>query len=184
MFGYLDQRGSGVSRTCVSKEFRKISFCRNGLAESQEENFSTYKIYEDIHEFEEYIDTLVEHFKYSLLDFRTGYQKMPVNCRSELSIPRQEHMCTKCWKRILGGEFHFQFECTCNGIEKLRISVIIKYSRTRCSTLKMTQLLNTNDRKLLIKVAKFVYLGMKEYAPLPDVVSEKIDNVDLNCLYN
>ena len=36
--------------------------------------------------------------------------------------------------------------------------------------------------KLLIKVAKFVYFGMKEYTSLPDVVSEEINNVDLNCL--
>ena len=85
-------------------------------------------------------------------------------------------------KIILGDEFHFLFEC--NGIEKLRISSIPKYYRTRCSTLKMSQLLNTNDRKLLIKVAKFVYFGMKEYTSLPDVVSEEIDNVDLNCLYD
>ena len=100
----------------------------------------------------------------------------------ESPIPRQERICTKCSKRILGDEFHFLFEC--NGIEKLRISSIPKYYRTRCSTLKMSQLLNTNDRKLLIKVAKFVYFGMKEYTSLPDVVSEEIDNVDLNCLYD
>ena len=50
--------------------------------------------------------------------------------------------------------------------------------------MKMSQLLNTNDRKLLIKVAKFVYFGMREYTSLPDVVSEEIDNVDLNCLYD
>ena len=35
-----------------------------------------------------------------------------------------------------------------------------------------------------MKVAKFVYLGMKEYASLPYGVSEEIDVVDLNCLYN
>ena len=149
---------------------------------SEEETFSTYKIYKDIHEFEEYIDILPEYLKYSLLDFRTGSQKLSVNCRSNLSIPRQERICTKCSKRILGDEFHFLFEC--NGIEKLRISSIPKYYRTRCSTLKMSQLLNTNDRKLLIKVAKFVYFGMKEYTSLPDGVSEEIDNVDLNCLYD
>ena len=28
------------------------------------------------------------------------------------------------------------------------------------------------------------YFGMKGYASLPDVVSEEIDNVDLNCLYD
>ena len=64
------------------------------------------------------------------------------------------------------------------GLEKLRILVIPKYYRTRCSTLKMTQLLNTNDRKLLMKVAKFVHLGMKEYTSLPDV-SEINDTADL-----
>ena len=75
---------------------------------------------------------------------------------------------------------HFPF--IWDGIEK--ISVIPRYYRTWCSSLKMTQLLNTNDRKLLIKVAKIVHLGRKEYASLPDVVSEKIDNVDLDCLYS
>ena len=149
---------------------------------SEEETFSTYKIYKDIHEFEEYIDILPEYLKYSLLDFRTGSQKLSVNRRSNLSIPRQEHICTNRSKRILGDEFHFLFEC--NGIEKPRISSIPKYYRTRCSTLKMSQLLYTNDRKLLTQVAKFVYFGMKEYTSLPDVVSEEIDDVDLNCLYD
>ena len=80
----------------------------------------------------------------------------------------------------MGDEFHFIFEC--DGLEKLRILVIPKYYRTRCSTFKMTQLLNTNDRKLLMKVAKFVHLGMKEYTTLP-YVSETIDTADLSCLY-
>ena len=66
--------------------------------------------------------------------------------------------------------------------DKLKILVIPKYYKTRWSTLKMTQSLNTNDRKLLMKVAKFVHLGMKEYISLPDV-SEIIDTVDLSCLY-
>ena len=65
-----------------------------------------------------------------------------------------------------------------------RISIVPKYHRIRCSTLKISQLLNTNDRKLLIKVAEFVYSGMKEYTSLPDVVNAEIDNVDLNCLYD
>ena len=66
---------------------------------------------------EEYIDILPEYLKYSLFDFRTGSQKLSVNRRSNLSIPRQERICTKCRKRILGDEFHFQFEY--NGIENL-----------------------------------------------------------------
>ena len=65
---------------------------------------------------EEYIDILPEYLKYSLFDFRTGSQKLSVNRRSNLSIPRQERICPKCRKRILGDEFHFLFEC--NGILK------------------------------------------------------------------
>ena len=89
---------------------------------------------------------------------------------------------TKCRKKILVDEFHFLFECS--GIEKLRLSIIPKYYKIRCSTLKISQLLNTNHRNLLNKVVKFVYFGMKEYTSLPNVVSEEIDNVDLNCLYD
>ena len=174
------QSGSGVSSECVERilqdQFLQKWFSRI----SEDETFSTYKIYKDIHEFENYIDILPDYLKYSLFDFRTGSQKLSVNRRSNVSIPRQER--TKCIKIILGDEFHFLFEF--NGIEKLRISIIPKKYRTRCSTLKMSQLLNTNDRKLLIKVAKFVYFGMKEYTSFPDVVSEEIDNVDLNCLYD
>ena len=44
----------------------------------------------------------------------------------------------------------------------------------------MTQLSNTNYRKLLMKVAKFVDLGMKECTSDPDVVSE---DIDYNCLH-
>ena len=88
-----------------------------------------------------------------------------------------QYQGTKCRKRILGDEFHCLFECS--GIEKLRISIISKYYRIRCSTLKTSQFLNTNDRKLLIKAAKCVYFGIKECTSLPDVVSEETDNVDL-----
>ena len=110
------QSGSGVSSECVKRilqdQFLQKLFGRI----SEEETFSTYKIYKDIHEFEEYIDILPEYLKYSLLDFTTGSHKLSVNRRSNLSIPRQERICTKCSERILGDKFHFLFEC--NGIEK------------------------------------------------------------------
>ena len=46
----------------------------------------------------------------------------------------------------------------------------------------MTQLLNTNDRKLLMKVGKLVHSCLKEdNTSLLDVVSENIETADLNC---
>ena len=86
-----------------------------------------------------------------------------------------------CGTHLIGNrKFHFLVEC--NGLETLRILLIPKHYRTRCITLKMTKLLNTNDRKLLMKVAKCVHLGMKEYTSLPDV-SEIIYTADLSCVY-
>ena len=65
------QSGSGVSSECVKRilldQFLQKWFSRI----SKDETFSTYKIYKDIHEFEEYIDILPEYLKYSLLDFKT-----------------------------------------------------------------------------------------------------------------
>ena len=37
---------------------------------------------------------------------------------------------------------------------------------------------------VFVFVFVFTHFGMKEYTSLPDVVSEEIDNVDLNCLYD
>ena len=44
--------------------------------------------------------------------------KIATGSRSK-SIPRQEGICTKCRKRLMGDEFHFLFEF--NGLEKLRM---------------------------------------------------------------
>ena len=47
---------------------------------SVEEDFSSYKIYKNVHEFEENVDLLLEYLRYSLFDLRTGSPKLPVNC--------------------------------------------------------------------------------------------------------
>ena len=116
------QCGSGVSSECVKRILQDQFLQKWFSIISENETFSTYQIYKDIHEFEGYIDILPEYLKYSLLYFRTGYQKLSVNRWSKVSIPKQERICTKCRKRILGDEFHFLFEF--NGIEKLIISII------------------------------------------------------------
>ena len=47
----------------------------------------------------------------------------------------------------------------------------------------MTQILDTNDRKLKWnESAKYVHVCMKEYTSLPDV-SEINDTAELSCLY-
>ena len=74
------QSGSGVSNECV-KRILQDQFLQSwsGKFSVSEEDFSSYKIYKDVHEFEEYVDLLPEYLKYSLINFRTGSQKLPVN---------------------------------------------------------------------------------------------------------
>ena len=82
------QSGSGVSSECV-KRILQDQFLQKWFGRiSEEETFSTYKIYKDIHEFEEYIDILPEYLKYSLLDFRTGSQKLSVNPEKYIPLNR------------------------------------------------------------------------------------------------
>ena len=123
------QSGSGVSSECVKRilqdQFLKKWFSRI----SQEEKFSTYKIYKDIQEFEECIDILLERVKYSPLVFRIGSQ----NCQLFVG-QNYQYLDKSASAPIAEREFHFLFEC--NDIEKLKISALPKYHRTRCSTLK------------------------------------------------
>ena len=77
------QSGSGVSSECVKRILQDQFLQKWSSRISVEEDFSSYRIYKNVHEFEEYVDLLPEYLKYSLLDFRTGSQKLPVNCRSD-----------------------------------------------------------------------------------------------------
>ena len=130
----------------VLKEYCKISLEKWSSRISVAEDYSLYKIHIDVHEFEEYVDILPEYLKYSLFDFGTGCQKLAVNCKSKL--PRQKRICSACRKRLLGDEFHILFTLHVIVLKNLVIILVIpKYFRTRCSTLKMTQLLNSIDRK-------------------------------------
>ena len=146
----------GVSSECVKRIFQDQFLQKWFSRISEEETFSTYSIYKDIHEFKECIDILPEYLKYSLFDFRTGSQKLSVNRRSDLSIPRQDRICTKCRKRILGDEFHFLFECS--GIGKLRLSTMPKYHRIRCSTLKLHLNANHVAHFATIRTRRIIYV--------------------------
>ena len=59
------QSGSGVSNQCV-KIIMQDQFLQKWSSRiSEEEDFSSYKTYKDVHQFEEYVDLLPEYLKYS-----------------------------------------------------------------------------------------------------------------------
>ena len=72
------QSGSGAFSKCVKITWQDQLVQKWFSRISVEENFSSYKNYKYVHEFEEYADILPEYPKHSLLDFRTGSQKLHV----------------------------------------------------------------------------------------------------------
>ena len=133
--------------------------------------FSTYRIFKDSIKMEEYISYLPSHLMYSLLNFRTGSFILPSNCRS--NIPRVERSCRKCDLRQLGDEYNFLFECPV--LEGLRHELIPEYFRNRPNAEKMSQLLNSQNKRNINSVAKFIHKGVKEYRSFPDINHVLVD---------
>ena len=75
---YHVESGSGVSSEGVKRILHDQFLQKWSSRISVEEDFSSYRIYKIVHEFEEYVDLLLEYLKYSLFDFRTGSKKLPV----------------------------------------------------------------------------------------------------------
>ena len=59
------QSGSGVSSECVKRILQDQFLQKWSSRISVEEDFSSYRIYKNVHEFDEYVDLLPEYLKYT-----------------------------------------------------------------------------------------------------------------------
>ena len=128
-----------------------------------EEAFTNYRIFKDGIKCELYITVLPDHLKFAMLDFRTGSYKLAVNRRNNTDIQRQERLCPYCNLGQVGDEYHFLFQCNYNTLNDLRIQFIPDYYRNKTSTLKMSELLNSDDVDITFSLAKYVFYGLKLY---------------------
>ena len=70
------------------------------------------------------------------------------------TIPRERRFCFNCTNKI-EDEFHFVFECPL--YSQLRSQLIPVYFRRRPSMFKFISLLNSNSKKKLTGLAKYIY---------------------------
>ena len=73
--------------------------------------------------------------------------------------PREERFCPHCPRNKIEDEYHFLFECIL--YNELRKRFIPTYYWKRPSMFKLVDLFNTENKALIQRVAKYVYLAME-----------------------
>ena len=104
-------------------------------------------------EFEKYITLLNNRHRIILCKFRCGNFKIPSITGRFDNVEFHERICKLCFRRSIGDEFHYLFEC--DAFTTKRNLYIKNYFIRNPSTFKMEQLLQTKSKKKLMKLSLF-----------------------------
>ena len=114
-----------------------------------------YRMFKTNCEFEKYLITLDNPDLIILAKFRCGNCRLPANDIRSLDNNLLKN-CLKCDLNEVGDEFHYLFVCPALSVT---ILLYIKpYYYVRPNALKFCQLMNSEDKKELIKLSKFIKL--------------------------
>ena len=121
---------------------------------------TNYKIFKQNLELEFYLTKLNPCQRINMSKFRCGYNNLPVN-KYRFQGNEYDKMCKLCNFGEMGDEFHYLFQC--KYFKRERKLYIKRYFRTRPSTYKMKELLNTRNNKTLRNFAKFQGLILSKF---------------------
>ena len=114
-----------------------------------------YRIFKENHGKEDYLSMNLPYcLQNMLMRFRTGNHKLPVERGRYQSIERMNRNCDLCDTHSVGDEYHFIMEC--KSLSTLRSKYFPQYYCKHNSAIKFRQLMGSKDKKLLIKLAKFI----------------------------
>ena len=115
-----------------------------------------YKNFGMKYEVKRYFELLVPSLWIPFCRFRTGNHKFPVEIYSwsKLFKHRNERKCTICNLNEIGDEYHYLMICPI--FEELRDEYLPVFYRNRPTTFKFHKLMKTENKKLLINLAKFI----------------------------
>ena len=147
---------------------------QNWCAEVNRNRLCTnYRIFKEINIFEEYLIKLDYLERLALCRFRCGNHRLPVS--EGRYLPNQEDkFCTLCKMNDPGDEFHFLFKCPF--FETDRKVLIKTYYTRRPNVLKMKQLFNSKNIRVLKKLSRFCQIIMARFWCL-------VITVLLHCMY-
>ena len=123
-----------------------------------------YKHIKFVFEIEFYISYLPNDLRLAMSKIRTCNHKLPIEAgRYGLNYAaREDRICTKCNREMVGDEFHFILTCTNPDLMDLREKYISPYYSMYPTMDKLLELFNNRGGKLF-KLARYVLEGLKLY---------------------
>ena len=119
---------------------------------------TNYCIFKDKFRMNDYIKLLSNKQVKTLTAFRTRNHRLPVEIGRWSSISLSERMCFFC-DTELGDEFHYIFKCP--QFSESRSSYIKPFYSRHPNTYKYNLLMNSNNKKVLGNLCKFIDNVMK-----------------------
>ena len=124
----------------------------------KEKNYALFK--DNVNE-AKYLSILSCPTSRTMMKFRTGNQKLPIEVGRWNNIELQERKCQLCQTSNIGDELHYLLECSF--FQRERQNLIDQYYYKRPNILKFNELLNIGNERKLIKLAKFMKIIMKYF---------------------
>ena len=125
-----------------------------------------YRMFKEDFCLEKYLSLpkLSNYQRFSLVKFRCGSNKLPIN-KFKFSKIAGDKLCPFCDRNefgfYIGNEFHFLFECTTFTQE--RQTYLKRYFYIRPNAFKIKQLFGSQNTKTLVNLAKFATCIMKKF---------------------
>ena len=112
-----------------------------------------YRIFKVAHGFEDYLISLPADLRRALCHFRCMNHKFPVEKGRFWGVDRDDRLCDLCNMHALGDEFHYLLEC--KFFKNERKHFLPGQFIVHPNSVKLHDLLNTDDNRVLFRVAKF-----------------------------
>ena len=119
---------------------------------------TNYRMYKSEFGLEKYFTILPPNLMYNMCKFRCGSHKLPIEMGRFFSIDRSERICDLCNKEELGDEFHYLFNCTFFKDERKKF--IPEYLYNVPNTISFSELMNSDDKYVLIGLSKYAKIVM------------------------
>ena len=112
-----------------------------------------YRMFKHDLTFEKYLNIIPSDLSNILCKFRCINHKLPIEKGRFMNIERNARFCQLCNSDYLGDEFHYLFICTHFTTERKKY--LNQYYFRNPNSIKFSQLMNSEDRNTLLKLALF-----------------------------
>ena len=126
------------------------------IIENENEKCQYYKDFERSTSIQKYFNILPKNLWIPFCKFRTSNHRLPVEFNSwdNFFKPRSDRLCAICSLNDIGDEYHYVMICP--AFKELREIYIPKYYKNRPSVHKFIQIMSSDKRKVLFKLAIFI----------------------------